>query len=579
MQFIFNNNNIIFFKNNENHGFIQVINDVLEIEELIDFNPKNFYQIFASSSGFVINIFGDNKKQIETLNNIRKHIEKWIKKNEIQFISSSKQKNEIHLKSSCFRFFNYRSNFDKELEIIIDFEKLLEYKFLEKNTYFDGKNGREIDTSDLLKYIGAENERLIKPWNGSQYITKIEIENFKIFSKIETELSKNINILIGRNGLGKTSFLQSLTLGLLPLSNDDKSNEFEKYISFNFNKSDITLWWSEENRKVLVYKNEIIHENYLDFPQKLVLAYGVNLNTDEKFDLKIIDQLIYGNANPYSTKSIFKDFSTDFFDPLILLERLYLEKKGKENKLIDNIINLIKISLNDFLGLFSEPEKILLQGEYADYYFIDLNNNKLKTGNLSEGYKDFILQVTDIIIRIIASRNSVFGNKKADITVNLLKNVKGVIIIDEFDRHLHPVLQRKFLEKLSEYFQNIQFILSTHNIFSFQSAEGFTALIINTTDNKLNILHKEIKKGLSLESIYNQYFNGNNEIYGNTTEHWLREFKKLIDKQRNQELTSKEKREFKKITNDLLNYSESIKGIVNREIRQFERLTDKSVEI
>ncbi len=522
-------------------------------------------------TGINIYVLGNQQTQKEVLYKIRSHFD-----NELSDLESKvKDYSEKSFRIGRTFFYPYKGK-----DILIHYDRLMNYKLAEKNTYFNDEHGREIDVDDLLKYIGAENEKIKTEWKGSQYITKIEIENFKIFSKIETELSKNINVLIGKNGLGKTSFLQALTLGLLPLSNVDKSNELEKYISFNSNKSDITLWWGEEYRKVFVFKNELKHENYLDFPQKLILAYGVNLNTAEKFELNIIDQLIYGNAIPYSTKSIFKDYSTDFYDPLILLERLFIEKKGKENKLIDNIINLIKTSLNDFLSLFSEPEKILLEGEYADYYFIDLNNNKLKTGNLSEGYKDFILQVTDIIVRIIASRNSVFENKKQDITINLLKNVKGVVIIDEFDRHLHPVLQRKFLEKLSEYFQNIQFILSTHNIFSFQSAEGFTALIINTTDNKLNIIKKEISKGLSLESIYNQYFDGNYEIFGNSTEKLLTIFKELIDKQANQDLTNKEKKEFKKVTKELLiHYGERVKGIVNREIRQFERLTDKTIEL
>jgi len=161
----------------------------------------------------------------------------------------------------------------------------------------------------------------------------------------------------------------------------------------------------------------------------------------------------------------------------------------------------------------------------------------------------------------------------------MLKKVNGLIIIDEFDRHLHPQLQRKLLGKLKEYFENIQFILSTHNIFSLQSAEGYTALIINTEDNKLQITSKEISKGLSLESIFNLYFNGKDTFFGYQTELLLEKFKNYIDKQRKNDLTNKEKKEFKEITNDLLNYGERIKGIVTREIRQLERLTYKSVEL
>jgi predicted ATPase len=42
-------------------------------------------------------------------------------------------------------------------------------------------------------------------------ITKMNIENFKPFKKIETEL-RGLNILMGLNGMGKTSFIQSLLL-------------------------------------------------------------------------------------------------------------------------------------------------------------------------------------------------------------------------------------------------------------------------------------------------------------------------------------------------------------------------------
>ncbi len=438
----------------------------------------------------------------------------------------------------------------------------------------------EIPVDDLIKFVGAEKEKLNKKWIGEQYITSIRIENFKIFSHINCKFSKDVNILIGRNGLGKTSFLQALTLSLLSVSNIDKSNGFEKHISFNNPKSDLTIYWGDEYRKVFIFKNEIKHENYIDIPQKIILAYGVNLNTDKKLShTEIIEELIKGNLLSYSTKSIFNDFSTDFFDPLIILERLFLEKKGKQNKVIDSIINLIKSTINNYLSLFSEPEKINIHGDFANYYYIDLNNNKLQTENLSEGYKDFILQITDIVIRTIAARKTVFKNKKLIISEKLFNTVKGVIIIDEFDRHLHPDLQRKFLHQLKKDFQNIQFVLSTHNLFSLQSAEGYTALILNTENNKLKITTKLITKGLSLESVYNEYFDGNNTIFSYQVENLLTIFKKHIDKQRKQVLNNQEQKEFKKVTDELIGCGERTKGIVGREIRQLERLTGKSITI
>lgn len=549
----------IFIKNQQNYGFLHF---------------ATFHKHMSRDDFFLICIFGKEETRKNVLSVIRKKIDTWLE-------NKNKVLNTIYYQDiEVIRTFIYPIS-EKE-QTTIDLDKLLKAKFEQENSYkFKYKNQeRERPINELLEYIGAENDRITTEWIGKSYITKIEIENFKIFSNIRCDLSEHINILIGKNGLGKTSFLQALTLGLLPKNNKDKSNEFGKYITIDKKNSAIKTHWGEEYREVYIYENEIGIGKQVDFPQKLILAYGVNLNTDEKFPhTDIIKNLIDGNNSAYFTKSIFKDFSTDFYDPIILLERLFTEKKGTESKLIDNIINLIKNTINKYLDLFSEPEKINIKGDFANYYYLDFNNNKLQTSNLSEGYKDFVLQITDIIVRIIASRNIVFKSKQILISEKLFKEVNGVVIIDEFDRHLHPVLQRKFLHQLKKDFQNIQFILSTHNIFSLQSAEGFSALILNLDKSQLKIDTKSIKKGLSLESINNEYFNGNNSIFSYQIEYLLTNFKKYIDKQRKQKLNNQEQKEFKMVTDELISCGERTKGIVSREIRQLERLTGKSITI
>jgi len=120
--------NFIFFQNKENHGFIQIIEHVNEIEL---FRRKDAYSKYENSGGFIIYVFGNNEKQLETLILLRKHIEDWIKKNEIKYVSLiSKRKEEMPHIANCMRFFYYRGNLlIKEIkgrEFVIDFEKLLE---------------------------------------------------------------------------------------------------------------------------------------------------------------------------------------------------------------------------------------------------------------------------------------------------------------------------------------------------------------------------------------------------------------------------------------------------------------------
>ena len=46
---------------------------------------------------------------------------------------------------------------------------------------------------------------------------------------------------------------------------------------------------------------------------------------------------------------------------------------------------------------------------------------------------------------------------------NVLRETRGTILIDEFNRHLHPEWQRRFLDDLRKVLPNIQFVLTTHS--------------------------------------------------------------------------------------------------------------------
>lgn len=46
-----------------------------------------------------------------------------------------------------------------------------------------------------------------------------------------------------------------------------------------------------------------------------------------------------------------------------------------------------------------------------------------------------------------------------------LKDINGIVLIDEVDKHLHITLQKEILPKLFELFPNIQFIVSSHSPF------------------------------------------------------------------------------------------------------------------
>ena len=53
-----------------------------------------------------------------------------------------------------------------------------------------------------------------------------------------------------------------------------------------------------------------------------------------------------------------------------------------------------------------------------------------------------------------------------------IKNIPGLLLIDEIENHLHPKWQKKILGIIRRTFPNLQIILTTHSPFVVSSVEG-----------------------------------------------------------------------------------------------------------
>ena len=84
------------------------------------------------------------------------------------------------------------------------------------------------------------------------YLSKIELTNFRNYEKFKLENLQNINIIIGSNGIGKTSILESIYVCSLARSFKTSSEEFLINKNSNFYKIKILLK-NEEKSKSLEY--------------------------------------------------------------------------------------------------------------------------------------------------------------------------------------------------------------------------------------------------------------------------------------------------------------------------------------
>jgi len=353
------------------------------------------------------------------------------------------------------------------------------------------------------------------------FINKIKIQNFKQYKNFTIDFSKHINIIIGQNAIGKTTLLQAIALGLLKEdSSDAKKVEYDTFISYGKEKSELVIYHNDEEKKVEILKDkrEIDKNYFIPF----VLAYGSNFFTSKTNEVKEVAQgIVNETIHKDFTSSIFVDYTSGFVNPIRLLEFLDLEKDKKVPEIQQTFIDTI----NSFLEGFK------LVANDKNYYFQkDEADTKLRLEDLSEGYRGNVLLITDMLIKILGVGETP-------------ETIEGIVLIDEFDKHLHPKWQSKLVNQLTDTFPKIQFIMTTHNPMSILGRKPNEITILKDIDGEIIAEKKQGTENIDVSIVLLKYFNVKSTVSETMQKH-INSFNRLKMKK---ELTAEEKKELKEL--------------------------------
>lgn len=259
------------------------------------------------------------------------------------------------------------------------------------------------------------------------YIERISIQGLYGQYNLEWNLNKNVNILVGINGSGKTTIFN--IVDYLFSGNLKKIKQYNlKYVSIAFNKeSQLNLVEFFNNEKNTLYHILPLENRY------------TKINT---FDV----------PSKSRTKSILDD---------ALEELIFKKKEDNAFTFLDYRLNILENPKNDVLQIQKYQKKINDFFSLINTFFKDSNkiietnkkNNSIKFINIENG--------TEISLRQLSA-----GEKQLLILlfkVFLQDEKPSILILDEPEISMHIRWQQILIDTLIELNPNMQLIASTHS--------------------------------------------------------------------------------------------------------------------
>lgn len=307
-------------------------------------------------------------------------------------------------------------------------------------------------------------------------IQKIEITDFRGLSNVTIDnLDKNLNLLMGVNGAGKSSILDSIALLLTaftsrlstatskgtPIAANDIKRDSHRGCMMSIFLDNGVMWSKFRTRKMekkeesdftalneytKPIRQQLDEEKIVCVP--IVVHYGVRRSVTD-IPLK------FPNAEDTRPTACYKDWLDskasyrDIF-PWLRAEEDYENELIRDNaEARDRGLEALRAAMRI---IFPEYSDLRVRRKPHQEVVLKKEKEELPLSQLSDGEKCYIALVCDIVRRL----------SLANPVGNILQG-EGIVLIDEVDLHLHPSWEATVMEKLHEVFPNIQFIVSAHS--------------------------------------------------------------------------------------------------------------------
>lgn len=327
--------------------------------------------------------------------------------------------------------------------------------------------------------------------------------------------TKNVVILLGDNGFGKTTILDAMATIMAPYS-----AQFPGIADYQLSDLDVHINRQGRRAKFLTVEAELSDNgivmrsvryrkgtqtppkaNYEQMKQMAIAKKNAILAGEPNVELPLFAYYGTGRGQfqvPERRRGFQQAFErwdcyksainpeTDFkrffgwFDLMEDQERRDREKLRDFNYK-SPVLNAVRRALSEIITSYRNPRIETRPLRFImDRVDQDGSTHELRIEQLSEGYKIVIAMVADLAARM-AEANPDMDNPL---------NSTGIVLVDEVDLHLHPRWQRDILSQLTKVFPNIQFVVSTHSpVIVVGAAEIAQVINLNKINEDENLIY------------------------------------------------------------------------------------------
>lgn len=329
------------------------------------------------------------------------------------------------------------------------------------------KNLTVEDKEKINNQLNIENVRHI-------YVEKIEITNFKCFEYLEIDFTHNAGIrvsktleinptiepwvlFLGENGVGKSSLLKAIVIGLAGREYlDELKISGEDILKHGEESGSIRIHLVGAVQPIEVTFNKQTVTSTLGQPIVNFVAYNSIRLMPKKGKLRPEKTMFYGAR----AKNLF-----DYTFTLVDADEWLL----KQNK---KTFDRAAITLKDLM-LLNNNDKI---EQDDNEILIKRGKDSYRIHELSDGYQSMYALSIDIMATL-ASEN---------VTFDL---AEGMVLIDEIGTHLHPRWRMEVVERLRRAFPKIRFVVTTHEPLCLRGLmAGEVIVLTKDSENELMAL-------------------------------------------------------------------------------------------